>query len=249
LTAQERAPTEVVAGRRPVLELLKAGGSVERVLVAAGLAPSGALGDIRKAAEASSIPVRMVPKHEVDRVAGSKNHQGVVAVAGRFRYTPLERILARPSPSVLFLDGVMDPGNLGSLLRSADGAGFDGVVVRSRRAVGVTGAVRRTSAGAAEVVGVARVDNMTRALEEAAATGVWLVGMDEHAESDMWDSNLFEPPVGIVLGAEDKGLSRSVRNRCDATVRIPLSGRIGSLNVAIAGAVGMFEVARRARRT
>jgi 23S rRNA (guanosine2251-2'-O)-methyltransferase len=181
-------------------------------------------------------------------VAGGTNHQGVVALAGRFRYTPLERILARPSPRVLFLDGVMDPGNLGSLLRSADGAGFDGVVVRARRAAGVTAAVRRVSAGAAEVVAVARVPNMGHALSQAAEAGLWLVGMDERAGESLWASDMLEPPVGIVLGAEDKGMSTAVRDRCDVMVRIPVTGRIGSLNVAVAGAIALFEVARRAHQ-
>jgi 23S rRNA (guanosine2251-2'-O)-methyltransferase len=216
--------------------------------VSAGLAPSSTIGEIRKRAEGASVPVRVVARDEVDRVAGGTNHQGVVALAGRFRYTPLERILARPSPRVLFLDGVMDPGNLGSLLRSADGAGFDGVVVRARRAAGVTAAVRRVSAGAAEVVAVARVPNMGHALGQAAEAGLWLVGMDERAGESLWASDMLEPPVGIVLGAEDKGMSTAVRDRCDVMVRIPVTGRIGSLNVAVAGAIALFEVARRAHQ-
>jgi 23S rRNA (guanosine2251-2'-O)-methyltransferase len=237
--------TAVVAGRRPVLELLKSGAPVERVLIAQGLAPSGVLGEIRKRAESASVPIRMVPRSELDRVAGGLNHQGAVAEAGSYRYSPLEELLEVDSPALLFLDGLTDPHNLGSLLRSADGAGFTGVVLPARRSVSVTPAVRKVSAGAAEVVPVARVANLGRAIEEAQRAGVWIVGLDGEADLNVWTSELMSPPVGLVLGAEDRGMSKSVRERCDEIVRIPQSGRIGSLNVAVAGAIAMFEIARR----
>jgi 23S rRNA (guanosine2251-2'-O)-methyltransferase len=203
------------------------------------------LGEIRRLAGEASVPVRTVPKAEVDRIAGGLHHQGVVAVTARYRYTPLDRILDRPAPAVLFLDGLTDPHNLGSLLRSADGAGFDGVVVPAHRSVGVSAAVRRVSAGAAEIVPVARVTNLAGAIDEARRAGVWVVGLDERAEADIWSSDLTEVPVGIVLGSEDRGLSRGVRDRCDGLLRIPYRGALGSLNVAVAGAIAMFEVARR----
>ena len=237
--------TAHVAGRRPVLELLKSGAPVQRVLIAQGLAPSGVLGEIRKRAEAASVPVRMVPRSELDRLAGGVNHQGTVAEAGAYRYTPVTELLETDLPALLFLDGVTDPHNLGSLLRSADGAGFTGVVVPSRRSVSVTPAVRKVSAGAAEVVPVARVANLGRAIEEAQQAGVWIVGLAGDATASVWASELMSPPVGLVLGAEDRGISRSVRERCDELVKIPQRGHIGSLNVAVAGALAMFEVARR----
>jgi len=237
--------TAHVAGRRPVLELLKSGSPVHRVLIAQGLAPSGVLGEIRRRAESASIPLRMVPRTELDRLAGGVNHQGAVAEAGSFRYTQLTELLEVDSPALLFLDGVTDPHNLGSLLRTADGAGFTGIVVPSRRSVSVTPAVRKVSAGAAEVVPVARVANLGRAIEEAQQAGVWIVGLAGDATANVWTSELMTPPLGLVLGAEDRGISKSVRDRCDELVRIPQGGRIGSLNVAVAGAVAMFEVARR----
>ena len=239
------AEVAIVAGRRPVLELLKSGSPVQRVLIAQGLAPSGVLGEVRKRAEAASVPVRMVPKTEIDRLAGGVNHQGVVAEAGAFRYTPLHELLEVDSPALLFLDGVTDPHNLGSLLRSADGAGFTGIVLPARRSVSVTPAVRKVSAGAAEVVPVSRVGNLSRAIEEGQQAGVWIVGLDGEAKNNVWTSDLMAPPVGLVLGAEDRGISKSVREHCDELVRIPQRGRIGSLNVAVAGAIAMFEIARR----
>ncbi len=192
------------------------------------------------------MPLRLVPKAEVDRVAGPVNHQGVVAFTARFRYAPLDSILSVPDPCVLFLDGVTDPHNLGSLLRSADGAGFHGVVLPVRRSAGVTAAVRRVSAGAAEVVPVARVNSLGAALDQAKKAGLWIVGLDAGATSDLWSNDLLEPPVGLVLGAEDRGISSGIASRCDGLVRIPSTGRIDSLNVAVAGAIAMFEVRRNA---
>lgn len=235
----------MLAGRRPVIELLRSGQSAEQVLIAQGLAPSGTLGDIRKRAERAQVPVRNVPRAEIDKLAQGANHQGVVAVTARYRYTPLDDLLDRAAGTLLFLDGIMDPHNLGALLRSADVAGFGGVVIPSRRAVGVTAAVRRVSAGAAEAVVVSRVGNLAQAIGRSQEKGFWVLGLDEKAAEDLWTSKLMEPPVALVLGAEDRGLSKPVRDRCDALVSIPRAGRIDSLNVGVAGAVAMFEVARR----
>jgi 23S rRNA (guanosine2251-2'-O)-methyltransferase len=242
----ERVPeARVLAGRRPVLELLQAGRGAERVLIARELAPAPVLGEIRRRAEESSIPVRVVPRAEIERLATGINHQGVVALTARFRYTPLEELVEAPDATILFLDGVTDPHNLGSLLRSADGAGFSGVVVPARRSAGVTPTVRHVSAGASEVVPVARVANLAAALDRARTSGLWILGLDAAAEQDLWRTNLAEPPVGLVLGAEDRGISPHVREHCDGFACIPTSGRLGSLNVAVAGAVAMFEIARR----
>jgi 23S rRNA (guanosine2251-2'-O)-methyltransferase len=241
-----RPPQEdIVYGRRPVLEMLKAGRPVERVMLAQGMAPSGVLGEIRKRAQEASVPIRMLPKEQIERLVGGGNHQGVCAVAGRYRYTPLDDLLSSEAPAVLFLDGVTDPHNLGSLIRSADSAGFNGIVVPAHRSVGVTSSVRRVAAGAAEVVPVARVKNLSQAIEDSKRKGLWILGMDEKATDDLWTTDLAVPPIGLVLGSEDRGISRLVREHCDSTVRIPHGGRIGSLNVAVAGAVAMFEVARR----
>lgn len=215
------------------------------VLIARELAPSAIVGQIRKRAERASVTVRVVPKVELDRAAGLVNHQGVVALGAGFRYAALEDVLSAPQRAVLFLDGIMDPHNLGSLLRSADGAGFSGVVIPERRAASVTPAARRVSAGAAEVVRVARVANLGRALDGAREAGLWVVGLDAKASDDLWTSQLVEPPVAIVLGSEDRGLSKGVRGHCDGFVRIPARGKLDSLNVGSAGAIAMFEVARR----
>ena len=226
-------------------EMLRAGSVPERILIAQGAAMKGALGEVRRRADTLGVPVRMVPRSEIDDLAQGVNHQGVVAITSRYRYAPLEKLLERPDPTLLFLDGVMDPHNLGSLLRSADGAGFDGIVIPTHRAVSVTGTVRRISAGAAEIVPVARVGNLGAAIDKARTAGVWILGLDAGGANDIWSTNLAEPPVGVVCGSEDKGLSKGVRDRCDELVRIPHRGSLESLNVGVAGAIAMFEIARR----
>jgi 23S rRNA (guanosine2251-2'-O)-methyltransferase len=187
----------------------------------------------------------MVPRSEIDKMARELNHQSVVAVTTRFRYTPIEELLQGEAPALIFLGGVTDPHNLGSLLRSADGAGISGLVVPARGGVGVTPSVRKVSAGAAEVVPIARVGNLSQAIDQAKIAGLWIVGLDQDAEESVWSSDLLEPPVGLVLGAEGKGLSPKLKERCDGLIRIPQQGRVGSLNVAVAGAIAMFEIARR----
>jgi 23S rRNA (guanosine2251-2'-O)-methyltransferase len=244
VSPERPSESEGLAGRRPVLELLRSGGKADRVLIAQGLAPSGVIGEICKRAEEAGIPVRVVPREEIDKRAAGQNHQGVVAMTGRYRYTPLEELLG-DAAKLLFLDGISDPHNLGSLLRTAECAGFSGVVIPAHRAAPVTPAVRRVAAGAAELVPVARVTNLTRAMDQAREAGLWLVGLDEKAEADLWTSELLDPPLGLVLGSEGKGLSRNVVDHIDGFVRIPQAGKIGSLNVGVAGALAMFEVARR----
>ena len=236
---------EILIGRRPVLESLRAGRSARRLYLAEGLARSGIVDEIRRRARDAGVPLSTLPRAQVDRLAGGGNHQGVVAHTTRYRYTPFEELLRAESPMLVFLDGVTDPHNVGALIRSAAGAGFDGVVLPARRSSGVTGVVRRVSAGAAEAVPVARVANLNRALEEAKGAGLWIVGLDGAAEDDLWTSNLAEPPVGLVLGAEGAGLSASVVAHCDGLVRIPMRGPLDSLNVSVAGGIAMFEIARR----
>lgn len=240
---------EVLIGRRPVLELLRAGRGAQRIYLADGLASSAVVAEIRRRAKDAAVPVSIVPRAQVERLAGGGNHQGVVAQTARYRYFPYERLLEAGPGALLFLDGVTDPHNVGALIRSAAGAAFDGVVLPARRSSGVTGVVRRVSAGAAESVPVARVANLARAIEEAKGAGLWILGLDGDAADELWSSSLADPPVGLVLGAEGAGLSPNVRGHCDGLARIPMAGRVESLNVSAAGAVAMFEIARRRARS
>jgi 23S rRNA (guanosine2251-2'-O)-methyltransferase len=214
------------------------------VLIARETTGSDLLDEIRARSRERGIPTQTTSRHDLDELA-SGNHQGVVAVAGAYRYASLEPLLAGATTGILFADGIMDPQNLGALIRSAVGAGFDGVVIPSHRAAAVTAAARRVSTGAAEMIGVARVTNLSRAMEQAKARGLWVVGLDEKAGQTIWSSELLDPPVALVIGAEDRGISRRVRTNCDALVGIPQQGSLSSLNAGVAGALAMFEVARR----
>ncbi|HVF52062.1 MAG TPA: 23S rRNA (guanosine(2251)-2'-O)-methyltransferase RlmB [Actinomycetota bacterium] len=249
LTSRDIDRTRLLYGRRPVVEALRVRGSVERIMMADGLSHSAVIDEIKELCKAGAIPLRMVPRSELDRATDGGSHQGVVAVTTDFRYASFDKLLAAPDATLLFVDSVTDPHNLGSLLRSADGAGFDGVVIPARRTVGVTPAVRRVSAGASEVVPIARVPNMSGALDLARRKGLWIVGLDPEGAEDLWTSNMVEPPLGLVVGSEDKGISPGVQKHCDAFLRIPSKGKLGSLNVAVAGAIAMFEISRRRSTT
>jgi 23S rRNA (guanosine2251-2'-O)-methyltransferase len=242
---RRREERTVVPGRRPVVELLRASRPVVRVLIAHGLKRSAVVAEIHRLARAGSIPISVVDRDQLDKLAAGTNHQGVVAETPRYRYTPLSDLLSRPNAALLFLDGVTDPHNLGSLLRSAEGAGMDGVVVPAHRSAGVTASVRRVSAGASEFIPTARVSSLPVALDHARSSGLWIVGLAGEAPEIMWDSKALERPLGLVLGSEERGMSSTVRAKCDVLVRIPQLGRLGSLNVSVAGALAMYEVARR----
>ena len=213
-------------------------------MLAEDLTSSAVIKEIRHLAKEHSVPVRVVPRRELEKITAGGNHQGVAALTARYRYAALEKLLAVDQARLLFLDGLNDPHNLGSLLRSADAAGFTGVVIPARNSVGVTAAVRRVAAGAAEIVPVARVTNLSRALEDAKQAGMWIHGLDGEAETTMWDADL-EPPLGLVVGAEGAGMRSNTKQHCDTLLRIPRLGRLESLNAAVAGALAMFEVTRR----
>lgn len=243
--------THVIVGRNPVLEALRAGRPVERLLVAKG-ASGAAIDEIVALARRSGLTVQFDDRRRLDRLAEGHVHQGVVAVAAPVPYVSVDEILALArrrgeEPLLLALDEVQDPHNLGSLLRSADGAGAHGIVVPRRRSAGLTMTVARTSAGAVEHVPVAQVSNLVQTLSDLKGRGMWVAGADTAGQREYWDADLSGPLV-IVIGGEDKGLGRLVRRTCDFLVRIPMHGRINSLNAAVAGALLLFESSRQRRQ-
>ena len=173
----------------------------------------------------------------------------MIAVASAKQYADVDEVLANQRgewPFVLLLDGVEDPHNLGAIIRTADGAGADGVIIPERRAVGVTGTVTKASAGASEHLPIARVTNVGRTLEELKEKNIWTVGLDERG-SQAYDKVDYRMSCALVLGAEGKGLHEQVRKKCDFLVSIPMLGQVPSLNVSVAAAVVMYEVARQRR--
>src|SRR5229473_7569676 len=244
-----KASMNVIFGINAVAESLKARGrAFEWVGVATerkDLRLQKLIQDCRK----SSIPVRFLPRVELDRMAGSGSHQGVVAVTSNKQYNDLDDLIAAKRGQyalIVVLDGVEDPHNLGAILRTADAAGADGVVIPQRRSAAVTAAVAKVSAGASEHLAVAKVTNISRALEELKAKDLWVVGLDERGQQT-YDAVDYKMHCAIVLGAEGKGVHDLVRRHCDFLVSIPMLGEVPSLNVSVAAGVVQFKVVRQRR--
>jgi 23S rRNA (guanosine2251-2'-O)-methyltransferase len=195
------------------------------------------------------VAVRFLSRAELEDMAGNNAHQGVVAVTSAKQYSGLDDVVngKRGHYSlVVVLDGVEDPHNLGAVLRTADAAGADGVVIPERRAAGVTAIVTKASAGASEHLPIARVTNVSRTLEELKAKKLWIVGLDERGR-ESYDSLDYNMDCAIVLGAEGKGVHELVRRKCDHLVSIPMLGKVSSLNVSVAAGVVLYEIVRQRR--
>ena len=241
-----------VYGVLPVLEALRAGRRpIERLTVAEGVMETR-LRELLELARRARVPVRRVPRAELQRMAAGANHQGVIASVAAARYhSPdelLDALTARrgtpDEPLVVVLDGVEDPRNLGAIIRTAECVGAHGVFVPERRAAPLTETVAKAAAGALEYVPVARAVNIARLIEELKERGIWTVGTAVDGTSDYteWD---WRQPSALVFGGEGAGLRRLVRERCDVLARIPLRGRIASLNVSVAAGIVLYEALRQ----
>lgn len=231
-----------LAGIHPVREALRAGRPLDRVLIAKG-AGGPRVQELIELCRDRGIPVRFESREHLDRAAGGAAHQGVIGIGSAEQYVDLEATAAAGGLHVV-LDGVEDPHNLGAIVRTAHAAGAAAVVIPERRAAGLTDVVARAAAGALAYVKVARVVNISRALEDLKKAGYWIYGLDERGTVD-YDRVEFANPAAIVLGAEGRGLHEHVAKRCDFLVRIPMSGGVGSLNVSVAAGVMLFEWKRR----
>lgn len=234
-----------VAGVHPVLEALRAG-SVREVHVARRGDPR--MAEIERLARDHGVRILRASPDDLTRLAGGLVHQGVVATldAARPRSTLADLVDGVAHPLIVILDGVEDPQNVGAILRTADAAGVTGVVRQQRRAAALGAAAARASAGAIAHVRIVDVVNITRAMEELKARGVWMVGLDGEGTAD-YDSLDLRPATGIVLGSEGQGLRRLVREHCDFVARIPMRGHVSSLNVSVAAGVVLFEALRQRR--
>ncbi len=242
--------SDKIFGRNPVLEALKGDRSINKLLIAKGTT-GGSLSEIRAKALAKRIPVQEVERPYLDNLAEGASHQGVVALGAARDYVEVEDILAiagakGEDPLVLLLDEVEDPRNLGSILRTADGAGAHGVIIPKRRSAGLTEAVAKASAGAVEYVPVARVSNIAQTIDNLKKQGLWIVGTDAQGDKVYWEQDL-GGPLGIVVGSEGKGIGRLIKEKCDFLVRIPMKGKISSLNAGVATSLILYEVLRQRR--
>ena len=236
-----------IYGRNAVIEALKSNGKVMGIIVQKGL-NDGPIKNICQMAEQKNIEIKEVSKLKLDEMAKG-NHQGVIARMPPYEYWDMDQILSlarkkNKKPFVIILDEIQDPQNLGSILRTADACGADGIIIPKRRNVGVTSGVIKASAGAIQYVPVAKVTNINNSIKILKDNGLWIVGAEIDAEKyyDEADLNI---PLGIIIGSEGYGISRLVKENCDILVKIPMVGKINSLNAGVAGAILMYEVLRQ----
>ena len=241
-----------IGGRRPVAEALAAGREAHRLLVSASAKPSPELRAITDAARRLHLPTDRVPADRLSRIAGFDGHQGVLLEVGERRWASLDDVqgharTARHEPFVLVLEHLQDPTNFGTLLRSAEAAGVDGVVFPERGAAPLSAAAVKASAGASEHLLLVRLPTIGEAIHELKQAGLRLVAGDQDAPASAWETDL-SGPLAVVVGSEGSGLSGATRRRCDVLVSFPMAGRVASLNAATAGALLLFEVVRQRSR-
>ena len=241
-------PEDVIVGRNAVTEALKSGRAVNRLLVAEGDG-QGSIREIVRLARESGAIVETVARSKIEAAARGFRHQGVLAYTSPVDYMPLDELLeaARAksdAPFLLLLDELEDPHNLGAILRTADAVSVDGVLIPRRRSCPLSATVAKTSAGAVEYVPVARIGNIAQTIKALKDEGFWIIGADMDGTADYFDADLTGATV-LVVGSEGRGISRIVRDNCDILVRIPMLGKINSLNVSVAGAVLMYESLRQ----
>jgi len=236
----------LICGINPVLEALNAGTRhFERLLVVKGVRHRR-IAEAIAAASRLGVALRFEARETLDRLSGGVPHQGLIAVVSAKPTLDLDDLLAKVrSPALLaVLDGVEDPRNLGAILRTCEAAGADGVVLPERHSAGLSDTVARASAGALEYVKVAKVGNLSQALEKLKQSGIWVIGLDA-AGTERWDAVDLTRPVALVLGGEGRGIRRLVREHCDQLVSLPLFGHVASLNVSVAAGIALYEVVRQ----
>lgn len=238
-----------LTGIHAVKEALEAQRPIDRITIAKGRQDTR-IEEIVQLARKNSVPVRFEDRNQLDRLANSKDHQGVVALAAARAAATLDDILTKANQArgqiglIILLDGIEDPHNLGAIIRTALAAGAYGVVIPERRAAGLTDTVARASAGALAHLPVVKVTNLARAMEALKEAGYWLVGLDERADKTYTEVD-YTSPVGIVLGGEGQGLHELTRKRCDFVVSLPTTGPVRSLNASVAAGIVLFEAVRQ----
>ncbi len=235
----------LIIGRNPVREYLRSGQPVDTLYFSAG---SGGLGEIIRLAKESGAVVKTVSDQKLSQLAEGGVHQGVVLIGGCTAYATLDDLLAVSAqkgtkPFLILCDEIEDPHNLGAIIRTAETAGADGVIIPKRRSAALTAVVHKTSAGAASYVPVARVPNLAAAIDRLKKEGIWVYGTD--MDGTLYTETGFDGAVALVIGSEGRGISRLVKEKCDFLVKLPMYGKITSLNAAVAAGIFMYEVVRQ----
>jgi 23S rRNA (guanosine2251-2'-O)-methyltransferase len=234
---------EKISRLNPLLEIIRSSpGRVDKLLIQEGI-KKPKVDQIFREAKKQGLSVSFMPKKRLDR--WDRHHQGAIAFVTAKGYTTVDSILDSSNvPFLVLLDGIEDPQNLGAIIRTAEGAGVDGIILPERRAAGLTGTVASVSAGASEHVKVARVKNIARTMEDLKKRDIWLVGA-EGGQSNLWHEFDYTLPVGLVFGSEGRGIRPLVREKCDKILSLPLLGNMTSLNVGAAAAIFIYEVVRQ----
>jgi 23S rRNA (guanosine2251-2'-O)-methyltransferase len=237
--------SETIEGRNPVVEALRAGRPINKILLSNNVQRHSTIAEIMNLAHQQGIPLEHVAEQAIRKYSITDNIQGVIALTASKDYISLEDLFVisrnkNEAPLYCILDGIEDPQNFGAILRTAEATGFHGVIIRDRRAVGLTSAVARASAGAIEYVPVVRVTNIAQTIDRLKKEAIWVIGIDMSGTQDYIRID-YKLPTAIVIGGEGKGISELVRKRCDSLAHIPMIGKIGSLNASVATALVMYQ--------
>jgi 23S rRNA (guanosine2251-2'-O)-methyltransferase len=238
---------DFIIGKNPVVEALKSERDINKIWIAEG-SQRGTMQQIIQLAKQNGVLVQYVPKKKIDQMVEG-NHQGVVAQVAAYKYYDIDELFKRAAerneqPFFLILDELEDPHNLGSIMRTADAVGAHGIIIPKRRSVGLTATVAKASTGAIEYIPVARVTNLARTIDELKERGIWIVGTDAKG-SDDYRSLDGTMPLALVIGSEGKGISRLILEKCDFLIRLPMRGKVTSLNASVAASLLMYEVYRK----
>ena len=240
-----------VEGRNSVIELLKSGKDINRLYIQKG-EKHGSILEIIKLAKKNKVIISEVEKSKLDKMANMQNHQGVIAIVPPFEYSDVEDILEEAKkrnedPFILILDQIEDVHNLGSIIRTAECSGVHGIIIPKRRAAQVNSTVNKTSAGAVQYMKIARVNNINETMNYLKENNVWIYGTDMNGTS-YYDEQDYKGGVGIVIGSEGSGMSRLVKENCDFLIKIPMKGKINSLNASVSAGIVMYEIMKQRRK-
>lgn len=241
--------SSILEGRNPVLEALRSGRPIGKIFLARNVERHSVIAEIIHLAQTRGIPVEYVERPAIDRQSETGANQGIIAYTISKEYVDLDELLSisaarNESPLYIILDGVEDPHNLGAILRTAEASGIHGVIVREKRAVGLTPTVEKASAGATEYIPISRVTNISQTIEYLKQKNIWVVGIDQTGQTNYTRID-YKTPTAIVVGGEGKGLSDLVKKRCDFLASIPMKGKITSLNASVAAGVVMYEALKQ----
>ena len=245
---EENEYTDQVEGRNAVIELLESGKDINKIFISNG-EKHGSINKIIAMAKERKVLIKEVNKSKINEMAQEENNQGVIAIVPPFQYSDVDDILENAKmkneePFIIILDGIEDPHNLGAIIRTAETAGCHGVIIPKRRAAVVNSTVAKASAGAVEYMKIARVNNLTETIKYLKKQGIWVYGTDIEAKDFYYNQNL-TGPIAIVIGSEGFGMSRLVKENCDVLLKIPMKGKITSLNASVSSGIVIYEVVKQ----